>query len=158
MVHGITLCYQSPINLSFLLFNAIFTCLWIFTVTKMQRLYPLYMNAKVSPRYTNYKEVKILNHMVYTKNNFTLETAKPLSKFILPTYSPESSVWRLPFTSSSNMQHCQTSKLLPIRWWKMTSCSFIMHFLSYYKDKCILIYLLANQVSMPLNYFTVSFA
>ena len=74
------------------------------------------MNAKVSPRYANYKEVKILNHMVYTKNNFTLETAKPLSKFILPTYSPESSVWRLPFTFSSNMQHCQTSKLSPIRW------------------------------------------
>ena len=51
---------------------------------------------------TDYKEVKIKlpNPMVYTNQHFILETAKLFSKVTLPIYPPESSVCKLPFTSS----------------------------------------------------------
>lgn len=51
---------------------------------------------------TDDKEVKIKlpNPMVYTNQHIILEAAKLLSKVTLPTYPPESSVCKLPFTSS----------------------------------------------------------
>lgn len=39
---------------------------------------------------------------------------------------------------------------------KMTSCSLTIHVTDYYKEKHILMSL-ANQVSLPLNYFTAAF-
>lgn len=70
--------------------------------------------------------------MVFTNENFTLETAKFLSKVTLSIYSYERGVWKLPFTSLSTLDIVRlTFANLTV---KMPFCFFVMHFTGFCKE------------------------